>query len=68
VFNRHDRWHFTAATVIKVCWACAAVFNFFRVPNPGLWGVTGIYIGLAAIIFIVAGWPEPPPIPDEETE
>ena len=60
---RGDRWHFTLATWIKVCWACAAIFNFVTLRGtapPGLWGIAGLYCGLAALVFIITGWRERP--------
>jgi hypothetical protein len=60
-----DRWAFALATCIKVCWACAASFNYLRADGsspPGLWGVAVVWIGFAAIMFIVTGWSEVPRI------
>lgn len=61
VCQRKDRWHFTLAVVIKVTWACAAGFR--SAAGSGLWGVTALYIGFAAVAFVIAGWADEPSPP-----
>lgn len=58
-----DRIGYAAGVLLNCGWATFAVQRWLTVSEPGAWAPAAIYAGIAAGVFLVSGWPEPPKVP-----
>lgn len=62
--KRSDRYAFAAAIGIKVWWGTLCLVGWIMREVPI--SAAGIWLGLAALVALIAGWPEPePPVSQE---
>jgi hypothetical protein len=58
VLSYQDRVQYAAGSLIPVAWGILAADWWLRTREPGGWGVMCIYLGAAAAILLISGWPE----------
>jgi hypothetical protein len=56
-FHHYDRFGFVAAIGIKVVWALLSLAGWIMSDLSAVWAP--IWFGLAGLVWIIAGWPEP---------
>jgi hypothetical protein len=57
--KRSDRYAFAAAIGIKVWWGTLCLIGWIMREVPV--SSAGVWLGLAALVALIAGWPEPEP-------
>ena len=56
-FQHHDRFGFIAAIGIKLLWGGGCVVGWLSADVPV--SSVGIWLGLAGLVWIISGWPDP---------
>ena len=59
IFARRDRVSYGAAVTFKTAWGLVQLDLWFGHNVPRAWVGAVIWLGFAATVLIVAGWPEP---------
>jgi hypothetical protein len=57
-FQRYDRFGFVAAIGIKMTWGLGSLAGCI-IEDVSL-GSVAVWLGLAGLVWIISGWPEPP--------
>jgi len=55
-----DRWHYGFAALFKTFWALLIAWHWLAHREHGGWGAAMAWLGLAALVLLISGWPEPP--------
>ena len=54
-----DHWQFAVAALFKSFWALMITWYWVTHHTHGGWGAAGTWLGLAAMVLLISGWPEP---------
>lgn len=57
--HRFDRWAFAAAMLIKTLWGGVYLLGWIVGEVERGWVNAVVWLGLAVLVMIIAGWPEP---------
>lgn len=66
VFAHRDRVQFTAAAAFKTAWAGVWGWLWLARHIPLAWVSVAVWLAFAAVVLLIAGWPEVPPLPPVE--
>lgn len=58
-FMRKDLWGFGAAIGVKLMWTSGMVSAWVLYREPRVWLSAIVWAGLAVLVSVIAGWPEP---------
>lgn len=59
ILMTRDRFQFAAAATFKTAWGLVQFDLWFNHGQPRAWVGGVIWLALAAVVLVVAGWPEP---------